>query len=155
MALLKLNEGPFDRFGSRFENIIDPTHFLGRSAFDIPYSNSFPPTNFSKTKEAYCIELMVPGFKKNELVVTVEKGMLIIKGTKTEKIPDRNSNTLEDREYIIEEFGMERFERRFRLRNEHSFDRMEARLEDGILRIVFFEMKDPVTTQYKRVQVTE
>lgn len=148
MPLLKLNEGPFDRFGGRFGRVIDPTHFLGRSAFDIPYSNSFPPANLKRDKEAYHIELLVPGFKKSELEITVEKGTLIVKGNKKEEIPN------EDVGYIVEEFGQESFIRKFRLRDEHSFDHMEATLENGILRIVFFEQKDQVISQYKRVPVT-
>ena len=149
MPLLKVNEGPFDRFGSRFGNIIDPTHFLGRTAFDVPYTHSFPPTNVKRDKEAYYIELLVPGFKKEELEVKVENGMLIIEGTKDCEIPN------EDVAFIMEEFTHESFVRKFKLRDTHSYHHMEAFLEDGILRVVFYEKKDPVISQYRKIQVTE
>ncbi len=149
MPVLKVNEGPFDRFGGRFGKIIDPTHFLGRTAFDIPYSRSFPLTNVKQDKEAYYFEMMVPGFKKSELNISVEKGVLIIRGTKDETIPN------EDVAFIMEEFGSETFVRKFRLRDEHRFHHMEAFLEDGILKVVFYEKNDPVLAQYKRIPVTE
>jgi len=149
MALLKVNEGPFDRFGGRFGAIIDPTHFLGRTAFDIPYSRSFPPTNVKQDKEAYHIEMLLPGFKKSELSVTVQKGVLIVEGTKEEMVPN------DDVAFIMEEFGTESFVRRFRLRDEHRFHHMEAQLEDGILKIVFYAKNDPVLTDYKKIQVAE
>jgi HSP20 family protein len=149
MAKLKLNEGPFDRFGGRFGAIVDPTHFLGRSAFDIPYSRSFPPTNIKRNQEAYQIELLVPGFTKDELEVTVEKGMLIIKGEKEETLPSSDTS------FLVEEFGMESFERKFLLHHEHRDNRLEAFLENGILRLVFYEKHDPVISEYKRIPVTE
>jgi HSP20 family protein len=149
MAMHYVNEGPFDRFGGRFREIINPRHFLGRSSFDIPWSESFPPANVRRDEEAFHIELLVPGFSKDELQVTVERGVLIVRGIKKEKAP------VDQSEFVCEEFAVESFERRFRLTHEHSEDQIEAFLENGILRIVFYEKKVPVAAEYKRIQVTE
>ncbi len=149
MPIRSVDEGPFNRFQSRFDHIIDPGHFLGRSAFDIPWTTYGPPSNIERTQEAYHIELLVPGFKREELKVTVENGVVIVKGTKSEKVPADEST------FVTEEFSVESFERRFRLTTEHSDNRVEASLEDGILRIVFFEKHDPVVSQYKRIPIAE
>ena len=147
--MLKVNEGPFDRFGGRFGRIIDPEHFLGRSAFDIPYSRSFPRTNVSKSGEAYHIDLLVPGFSREELKITVEHGMLIVRGSKSQKVPT------DEKEFIIEEFDIESFERKFHLQKHHLDHHMEAFLENGILRIVFYHKYDPVYAQERRIPVSE
>ena len=149
MAIYNINEGPFDRFGGRFDNIIDPLHFLGRSSFEIPRTRLTPPANVRRDDEAYHIELLVPGFKREELQVTVERGVLIVKGQKEMKVPE------DPNDFICEEFELESFERRFRLTHEHAENRLEAFLEDGILRIVFYEKRVPVITEYKRIPISD
>ena len=149
MAIYNINEGPFDRFGGRFDNIIDPLHFLGRSSFEIPRTRLTPPANVRRDDEAYHIELLVPGFKREELQVTVERGVLIVKGQKEMKLPE------DPNDFICEEFELESFERRFRLTHEHAENRLEAFLEDGILRIVFYEKRVPVITEYKRIPISD
>lgn len=149
MPIYNINEGPFDRFGGRFDKIIDPLHFLGRSSFEVPWSKSFPPTNIKRNEEAYHIELLVPGFQKEELKVTVERGVLIVKGSKETKSPEEGD------EFICEEFDVESFERRFRLTTDHAENRIEAFLNNGILKIVFYEKRVPVISEYKRIPVLE
>ena len=149
MSIYNVNEGPFDRFGGRFDKIIDPLHFLGRSSFEVPWSKSFPLTNIKRNDEAYHIELLVPGFEREELEITVERGVLIVKGTKGNKVPEKAD------EFICEEFDVESFERRFRLTHEHAENRIEAFLNNGILKIIFYEKKVPVVTEYKRIPVLE
>lgn len=149
MPIYNVNEGPFDRFGGRFNKIIDPTHFLGRSSFDIPWSKSFPPANIRRDTEAYHIELMVPGFTRDELEITVERGVLIVRGRKETDLPEEGD------EFICEEFGLESFERKFRLTTDHAENRIEAMLDNGILRIIFFEKRTPVVSEYKRIPVME
>ena len=115
MAIERVDSGPFERFESRFKNIINPHHFLGRTAFDIPWQASFPPANVKRNKDVYHIDLMVPGFDRDELEITVEHGFLIVKGTTSDKVPsDAN-------QFIEEEFSVESFERKFRISNLHSF----------------------------------
>lgn len=149
MPVYNINEGPFDRFGGRFNKIINPLHFLGRSSFDIPWSKTLPPANIIRNGEAYHIELLVPGFTREELEITEERGVLIVKGSKHPELPEEND------EFITEEFGLESFERRFRLTNQHAENRIEATLDNGILKIVFFEKQVPVVSDYKRIPVLE
>ncbi len=148
MSLLPIYEGRFDRFGSRFGNIIDPDHFLGRTAFDIP-AKSFPLTNLQKSGEAYAIELLVPGFDRNGIKVTVVDGVLTIKGEKQHQgIPD-------DNHFVSKESGIESFERKFHIQKQHLGHHMEAFFENGILRIVFYNRQDQVLSQQKRIPVSE
>ncbi len=148
MTLRRVNEGPFDRFRSRFGKIIDPNEVLGRSMFDIPWTHSFPPANVRRNDEAYHIDLLVPGFDKKSLEVLVEHGVLIVRGTKKEEVPS------DDATFIQEEFSMESFERRFNIATGHSDNRLEAFLKDGILRIIFYEKRDPILSEFKRIPIT-
>ncbi|NND34646.1 MAG: Hsp20 family protein [Saprospiraceae bacterium] len=149
MAVERVDSGPFERFESRFKKVINPHHFLGRSAFDIPWQDSFPPANVKRDKDAYHIDLMVPGFERDELEITVEHGTLIVRGTTKDKVPSVPN------QFIEEEFSIESFERRFRIANLHADDHIEAFLDNGILRIIFYSHRDPVYSQYKRIQVID
>ena len=140
---------PFDRWKSRFRHIINPDHFLGRSAFDIPWSKKYPLANIKKNGKIYEIELLVPGFSKDELEVHIDRGILIVSGVKRTKVVPK------DGEYILEEFDLESFERRFTLSSKHTHHRVEAFFEDGLLRIIFYFKEDPVATEYKRIAVEE
>jgi HSP20 family protein len=149
MAIEQVDHGPFDRFGSRFKKVINPAHFLGRTAFDIPWKDTFPPINIGENKDAFHIDLIVPGFDRDELEVTLERGVLIVKGTTKDKVASAPN------EFIKEEFSTESFERRFRMENRHVDNHAEAFLDKGILRIVFYQKQDPVHTQYKKIRVLD
>ncbi len=147
--MLKINEGPFDRFGGRFKKIIDPEHFLGQTAFDIPYTESFPRANLIRSGEAFHIDLLVPGFTRDELKVIMDRGVLCVSGKKEREISNK------DDEMIIGEFGIESFQRKFSLHKEFYDNHMEAFLRDGILRIVIYHKHDPVISEQKRIIVSE
>ena len=149
MAIERVDSGPFERFESRFKKIINPHHFLGRTAFDIPWQDSFPPANVKRDEHAYHLDLLVPGFEKDELEISVEHGILIVRGTTRDKVP-----TTPD-QFIDEEFSIESFERRFHIANMHAEDHIEAFLDNGILRITFYSHRDPVFAQQKRIQVKD
>lgn len=60
----------FDQMERRFANSV---------------SNNYPPHNLIKTGEnEYEIQLAVTGFEKNEITVTIEDNVLVIKGEKVE-----------------------------------------------------------------------
>ena len=51
-----------------------------RTYLDAITNKSYPPHNIFKTKEGYCLELAVAGFKKEEIKVYTEEGNLYIEG---------------------------------------------------------------------------
>ena len=148
MGHVGIESGPFDRFATKFKRKIDPHHFLGYSAFDVPWGNRFPKANIKMTDEAYRIDLLVPGFEKDELEVKVEHGVLIVRGEKSDAVrPDNEA-------FVLEEFDVESFERKFKLTKAHSDHRIEAFYDHGILSIVFYTRHDPVVSHKKLIQVS-
>jgi len=72
----------------------------------------------------------LPGVRKDDLEVTLDQGVLSIRGKTKVDLPDRA-----EPRYREVEFG--EFARSFRLGPEVSGAKMEASFEDGVLRIVF------------------
>ncbi len=145
----KLSNHSFERMGEAYAPLIDRDHFLGRSAFDIPYeSENKPPVNFKHDGEIFELSIMVPGFAKNELKVTVEDDILIIKGEKV-----RSAKENETSRYIIEEFNLDSFERRFRLSEGVGHEKIVANYQNGILKLRFFDVPGDQEQYFKSIQV--
>lgn len=116
--------------GDGYSPLVDSSHFLGRSSFDIPW-HVLPPANVSKQDKKIVLDISVPGFTKDDLEIMVKGNSLIVKGTK----PNHAINS--DMVHIVEEFSMDNFERRFKLSDELCAEHIEAKCENGLLHISF------------------
>ena len=140
----------FDRMGEGFAPLIDPEHFLGRSAFDIPRREDkyCPAANLKQEGELYVLELAVPGFDREEIEITVENDILAVRGekSKSEKIGKGAG-------FILEEFGYDSFERMFKLAPSIAHEKITARYENGILRLTFTDVPKEEEKTYQTVKV--
>ena len=118
--LYKMSVG-FDRLAEQFFN--DPT-FTNNAT-------GYPPFNISKGKDTdlYEITLAVAGFKKADIDIEIEDGVLKISGTSA--VLDS-----EDTEYLHKGIAERNFVRTFKLAE--FVEVAEAKLEDGILRVSLF-----------------
>lgn len=144
----RLKNRTFDRFGEGYKNLIDPYHFLGLSPFDIPVKQQdVPPAVLKRNGSLYELQLAVPGFKKNEIHIQVENAVLTIKGEKQEKKKE------DVEEMLWEEFNYAFFEREFRLNERIAREKIEARLEDGILYLTFIDVPMEEEKRFRDIKV--
>ncbi|MCF8247014.1 MAG: Hsp20/alpha crystallin family protein [Saprospiraceae bacterium] len=142
-----LRSHTFDWMGERYSPLIDSSHFLGRSPFDIPW-HEMPPTNVSKQEEKVVLEVSVPGFTKDDLEIVLKGRTLIVKGEKPHRLEKTGV------ECIMEEFSMDSFERKFKLADGFQAEHMEAKCENGVLRISFFKEATPLDKLARQVMVS-
>lgn len=116
------------RFGPSYSPFINRSFMLGRDPMDDLHmtKSSLPPVNILREEDYYELEIPVPGFKREEIEVLVADNILTIKG-KREKSVEKAST------YIRVEHDTDEFERSFELTNEADQEKINARLEDGIL----------------------
>ncbi len=136
----------FDRMGEKYARLIDPNHFLGRSAFDIPY-RKIPPVNIIKDGKLFEMEVLVPGFKKEELEVRVADDILTIRGEKSSSPKEQKGK------YIVEEFNFDTFERKFKLANSIGREKIDAAYENGVLKLTFTDVPREQERNYQRIAV--
>lgn len=86
-----------------------------------------PPTDLYETEDAYVVETELPGFSRDDVQVSLEDGALSISG--------RRQRSTEETNYRRRERATGQFERRFRLPRSVKPDEVEARMENGILRV--------------------
>ena len=142
----KIKNRAFDRMGEEYAKLIDPDHFLGRSAFDIHYKD-MPPVNIIQEGKLFEMEVMVPGFRKEELEITVKDDILTIRGEKSTSKGEKKSK------YILEEFDFDSFERKFKLAHAVGHEKITARYDNGILRLTFVDVPKEEEKAYKKVAV--
>jgi HSP20 family protein len=133
--------------GERYARLIDGDHFLGRSAFDIHKPKPHPPANVKKNGALYELEMPVPGYSKDEIVILVKNDILTVKG---EKSRSTEETTID---YVQKEFELDRFERSFHLERGVGREKITANLHNGILKLSFVDVPPEEEKPTQRVEV--
>jgi HSP20 family protein len=135
----------FDWMGEVYAPYIDGDHFLGRSALGYPRRRV--AANVSEADADYLLELAVPGFTKEDLTITLDGDFLKITGKRESKIDKQEGR------YLLNEFGVESFERWFRLAPDVAQEEVAAKLENGILSLRFTKKKSVGGMKERQIQV--
>lgn len=88
-----------------------------------------PPTDLYETEEAYVVESELPGFSRDDIDVTLDQGRLAIRGRR------ETESERETESYHLRERASGEFERSFRLPRSIQPENVEARFEEGLLRV--------------------
>ena len=104
-----------------FKDMLGGTQYINRMV---------PPVNIKETENAYHVELMAPGMKKEDFNIELDNELLTISSeTKSE------SSTQEEGKYTRREFSHSSFRRTFTLPETVKEEDIKASYQDGILRI--------------------
>jgi len=96
-----------------------------------------PAVNERVDEKGYYLEIDLPGVKKEDIDISVNDGVLVISGErKLEKKEEKPNYTR-----IESFFG--RFERAFKLPTDADLDNIEAKYEDGVLKIFIPKKQKP------------
>ena len=92
----------------------------------------FPPVNIIESNEEYQIEMNVPGRKKEEFKISVDKNILTV--AYSNKIEESKEEKKEEsRKFIKTEFVTKDFKRSFTLDEKIDAENIGAKYDDGIL----------------------
>ncbi|MBO9601220.1 MAG: Hsp20/alpha crystallin family protein [Novosphingobium sp.] len=125
----------FDDFPVRWP-VVD---FGSRLAASLPS----PAVEMTETDKAYKVTVEVPGIPADKIEVEAEKGLLVIKGEKTEEREEKERN------YTRSERSYGAFERRISLPADAQLDDIHAKASDGVLKIVVPRDKKAVPARRK------
>ena len=115
---------PFDElFGGFFGR--DLSHFIGSDDMQ----RSTPRVNITETKEGFKLDLLAPGFRKEDLKRNVENDTLTISAEK------KNDTLAEGDRYTRREFGYSAFKRSFHLPENVAAENITAEFTNGVLSV--------------------
>jgi HSP20 family protein len=139
-ALAKFNERlpfAFDDFFKPWNNWFETDVFPGRAM-------TMPAVNITDNKDDFIVSLAVPGMKKDDFKIDIDGNMITISCEKEEKKEDKEAK------YTCKEYNYSSFSRSFTLPEEILKDKIEARYEDGVLKIML-----PKKEEAKKVVISK
>jgi HSP20 family protein len=124
MTIIKQNPGVYNNFIDELINT-----FPENWNKDIPTEWSTVPVNIQENAEGYHIDLNAPGRSKEDFKINIDNAKLIISFEKKEE------TETSDYVKIRSEFNLSSFKRVFDLDEKVNADAIEAKYENGILKI--------------------
>ena len=129
MTLVKFNGSPVKKtFSSIFDDLFADWSGFGSDFISEKWSPV--PVNIHQTKDAYHLEVSAPGLKKEDIKINVEEGLLTISYEKKETTGTEEYNT------VRREFSYNSFKRTFTLGDKVNASDIQAKYEDGILKVL-------------------
>lgn len=123
MKMLTLNNTFSDLLRSDFESLFND-NWATKS-----YGSRSPLLNISESEKEITVDLVIPGFKKSDLEISLDNSLLTVKGKKS------SESKTESEKYLRKEFSAQEFSRTFRVDSSIDQESITSKLEDGILRI--------------------
>ena len=114
--------------------------------FDDNWSNVTAPVNIKETDNAYLLEVVAPGLKKEDFNISVEKDVLTITYEKQE---EKNEST---EKFLRNEYQFRSFKRRFTLTEKIDASGITAGYTDGILNITL-PKATPAEPSVKKIDI--
>tara|TARA_B100001059_G_scaffold65210_1_gene61435 strand:- start:13602 stop:14024 length:423 start_codon:yes stop_codon:yes gene_type:complete len=139
MKLIQYNQNLFSDFFDNFiYNELNKRDYLKFKTPDI---------NVLEDEKFFLIEFAVPGKKKNDFSIEIDKNILSV-GLDESKLTNSNPDL-----YSRREFGYESFNRTFNLPEIVDTNKIDANYEDGILKIKLNKKKTDIVRTKKVIKV--
>ena len=122
------NSRKFDLFNELFNTL--ETNEEPREVFDF-----VPAVNTREGKEAYHIELDLPGVKKEDVDISIDKNILTIKGKREIKKEEQKDD------YYRVESSYGTFARSFTLPEKVDIENIRAASQDGVVEVIIPKLK--------------
>lgn len=133
----------FDK-GRLFPSVFD---FDGHLFDEIDGSLVIPDANIIENHKDFKIELAAPGLEKKDFKVEVDNGILTISSEKKEEKKEEHEN------YWKKEFSYNSFRRSFKLPENSIPDKVDAKYENGVLRVTLPKKEIAAVKPAKEIKV--
>jgi len=110
-------------------------------------SLTIPSVNITETNNEYQVALAAPGLKKDDFKIDVEGNMLTISSEKEETREEK------EKKFTRKEYNYTSFSRSFTLPDEVNKEKIEARYEDGVLKLSLPRKEEAKKTTAKQIAV--
>ncbi len=131
MTNVKFNLKPFE---GTFNNLVDDLFIELPALFKTEFNNTvgkgFVPVNVKETEKTYQLEVVAPGFEKNEFIINLDQNLLTISAD-TSTLLSANPKSAEKQ--IRREYSFRSFKRSFTLDEKIDATNIEASYINGVL----------------------
>ncbi|MEO8148373.1 MAG: Hsp20/alpha crystallin family protein [Bacteroidia bacterium] len=146
MSLTKtMNKG--NLFPTVFSDFFKPDRFFNPTWLEGEFEQTMPAVNIKENGKQFFIEVAAPGFNKNDFKVNVEDDMLTISAEKREERSEENER------FTRKEYFYNTFSRTFNLPQNSNFDKLDAKYENGILKLTLPKKEETKVSLKKEIKV--
>lgn len=138
MSIVKRNNSVFP---SLINEMFKPDWFGGMDVF----ASGVPAVNIKDNEKEFELELAVPGRKKDDFNIEVDNDVLTISSE------SKHENEVKEENYTRREFGYTSFKRSFALPETVDIDKIGAKYEDGLLKLVLPRKKEALPKPKKLI----
>ncbi len=131
---MKFNNGHKNHIANPFFN--DVYNLLNDSTLGEKFASRTPAVNIAETENEFEVELAVPGLKKEDFKINLEKNVLTVSAEK--KAEEVN----ETKKYSKREYSYNSFTRSFTLPQSADQNKIEADYTDGILKLTIAKKEE-------------
>jgi HSP20 family protein len=121
--------------------------FFGNDLTSKDYAGYVPSVNIAETEHSYVIEASAPGFEKKDFNVQVEDGVLTVSGE------HKTETTDQGKQFVRKEFNYGSFSRSFNLVDLVDENKIDAKYENGILKIELPKNEKTKAKNLKKIEI--
>jgi len=137
------------QFLSPFERFFDDDFFRFPAIFGDDSGMYTPNIDISETDEAVEVRADLPGYKKEDIEVTVENGVLTVSGTMKKETEEKD----EDRKYYCRQCSSGSFCRQVSLPVSAEENKAKCRMEDGRLTVTIPKIKEEQEKKGRKLDI--
>ena len=127
MTLVKFNKSTHCNFNQLVDRFFTAFPRLFNENFNNPSRKGFVPVNVKESKDAYQLEVVAPGFEKNDFKVNIEGDLLTVSAEKKTEVKDENDKQ------VRREYSYQSFKRSFTLDEKVDASKIDAKYVNGVL----------------------
>ena len=147
MSIIKTRKNG-DQFPSILSDFFDTDKFFTPRWFDREAQQTIPAVNIRENGKEFTIEFAAPGFSKNDFKVNVEENVLTISAERKEEKQEDNER------FTRREFSYNSFSRSFTLPQTVNGEKIDAKYNDGILKLSIPKKEEARALPKKEIRVS-
>ena len=147
MTLVKFHNKPLNKsFNNFMDDFFATVPSILRDDFVTPSFRSFTPVNIKETENDYVLEVVAPGFQKEDFRINLDKNTLTVSAETKEEIENKNEK------FVRKEFKQQSFSRSFTIDEKIDAENISAKYVNGVLTLNLAK-KQEVKPQVKEISI--
>lgn len=130
-----------------FGDIFNDAKLFGKNWFEKEFGQTFPAVNINESTKEFNLEFAAPGFKKEDFKVNLDENVLTISAEK------KVEKSEENKRFTRKEYSYNSFARSFTLPETVNSENIDAKYNDGILKLSIPKKEETKTLPKKEIKV--
>jgi HSP20 family protein len=144
MALMKFQ----DQFPSMFNRFFENDLFDWTSRNFSNTNTTLPSVNIKEDENGFEVDMAAPGFEKKDFRIELINNLLTISSEKKVE-----TETKEGQQFTRQEFSYQSFSRSFTLPNTVEGEKIQAKYENGILKVAIPKKEEAKPKPVKQIEI--